>query len=53
MGRRFFRSNLEFSQRVAEKKARLREELDAECKSVQRTEIDPATGKSVTIKVYY
>lgn len=48
MGRRFFQSNLEFSQRVAEKKQRLRKEVEDEFKCVQRTEVDPRTGKTVT-----
>jgi hypothetical protein len=48
VGRRFFQSNLEFSQRVAEKKQRLRKEAEDEFKCVQRTEVDPRTGKTVT-----
>ena len=48
MGRRFFQSNLEYSQRVAEKKQQLRRQADDEFKRVQRTEVDPATGKTIT-----
>lgn len=48
VSRHFFQSNLEFSQRVAEKKAQLRRELEAEYKCVQRREIDPQTGRITT-----
>lgn len=52
VGRRFFRTNLEYSQKVAEKKQQLRQTLENEFKCVTRTELDPATGKTVTYKEY-
>jgi hypothetical protein len=51
VSRHFFQSSQEFSQRVAEKKNLLREEIDNEFKCQQRTAIDPQTGKTVTLKI--
>ena len=50
MGKRFFRKNLDYAQRVADKKVNLRNTLDEESKSIVRTHFDRETGKTVTYK---
>ncbi|KAJ1419340.1 hypothetical protein B484DRAFT_453446 [Ochromonadaceae sp. CCMP2298] len=52
VGKRFLKKNLEYAQRVAEKKTRLRSELEEEFKCIQRREYDPLTGKSHTYTDY-
>lgn len=48
--KKFWKSNLEFQQRVAEKKQKLRSELDEESKCIQHTTVDPNTGNVTIIK---